>query len=497
MKKFKFLSLLIAMAMTLSFTSCSDDDDDPDNPDPTTDLPFIFNTNEIGDGAAEYDIPKGTYTLPKGTYVLKGWVYIPDGTTLTVEAGTIIKGDKTTKAALIVERGGKLIAQGTKEAPIVFTSAQAKGSRKPGDWGGLILCGKAKVNAAKGEKQIEGGPRSSYGGQDDADNSGVVSYVRIEFAGYPFATDQEINGLTLGGVGSGTKIDHVQVSYSNDDAFEWFGGSVSSNYLISYHTWDDDFDTDNGFSGKIQFGLIVRHPKIADTSWSNSFESDNDGDGSTLTPFTTATFSNITFVGPIGQDNAFVNNTTYINGGDLNPNNGSKLGQFQAAMQIRRNSRISCFNSAAIGYPVGIMLDNEKGKTQDAATAGELKLKNLYFAGMGVLGSDKNKSLNDYLSTDGKTEDNTQVSFSHTFFLGQGNKTYANISDLKLSQPNSLAANPNYGPVSGSPLLGGANFDDAKLSSGFDKVTYAGAFSGADDSWATGWTNFNPQNTDY
>ena len=240
----------------------------------------------IGNGDQQL-VFNGKQTLKKGVYTLKGWVYICDGAELTIEPGTVIKGDKATKAALIVERGGKLIAQGTADAPIVFTSAQAPGQRRPGDWGGVIICGKAKNNQK--EMQIEGGPRTKHGGNDDADNSGVLSFVRIEFAGYPFKADQEINGLTLGSVGSGTKIDHVQVSYSNDDSFEWFGGAVNCKYLVAYKGWDDDFDTDNGFSGKVQFGLSVRDPKIADQSQSNGFESDNCADGAQVPPYTTAT----------------------------------------------------------------------------------------------------------------------------------------------------------------------------------------------------------------
>ena len=216
----------------------------------------------------------------------------------------------------------------------MLTSAQAKGSRKPGDWGGLIVCGKARNNQT--EMTIEGGPRTKHGGNDDNDNSGVFSYMRVEFAGYPLRTDQEINGVTFGSVGRGTTVENIQVSYSNDDSFEWFGGSVNCKRLIAFHGWDDDFDTDNGYSGKLQYLLAVRNPKIADVSRSNGFESDNNKDGNDVSPFTECVFSNVTFVGPLGQDAAFANTTDYINGGTYNPNNGSQLGVFQAAMQIRR-----------------------------------------------------------------------------------------------------------------------------------------------------------------
>ncbi len=197
-----------------------------------------------------------------------------------------------------MEPGGKLIAKGTATEPIVFTSERAPGSRRPGDWGGVIVCGKAPNNNGVLAQQIEGGPRTKHGGTDANDNSGVLQYVRIEFAGYPFKKDQEIYGLTLGSVGAGTTVDHVQVSYSNDDSFEWFGGTVNCKYLIAYRGWDDDFDTDNGYSGNVQFGLSVRDSRIADASQSNGFESDNNAEGSTAEPFTSATFSNMTFLGP-------------------------------------------------------------------------------------------------------------------------------------------------------------------------------------------------------
>lgn len=507
MDKLKLYGCLGIMAMALTMSSCSDNDENDGtqqtNVNWTTngglkacdhllftadgDANVNDNGTQIGNGDQEF-VFTGKQTLKKGTYILKGWVYIADGAELTIEPGTIIKGDKQTKASLIAERGGKLIAQGTATEPIVFTSEEAKGNRRPGDWGGIIICGKAKNN--KSEIQIEGGPRTKHGGNDDADNSGVLSYVRIEFAGYPFQTDQEINGLTLGSVGSGTKIDHVQVSYSNDDSYEWFGGTVNCKYLIAYKGWDDDFDTDNGFSGKVQFGLSVRDSKLADVSQSNSFESDNNADGSNSEPHTSAVFSNMTFIGPKAVDASFVNDASYITGGNYYPNNGSSLGKFQSAMHIRRDSHLNCFNSVVVGWPIGLILDNEKGDTQGAATAGNLKLENIWMANVDAVGTDFNKIYVDGLyNYETKQVDETQPSFSSTFFKAQsGNQVY--------DAATGWFDTTGYIPTSGSPLLSAAAFTNSLLSSGFDQVSYIGAFA-AGDTWLDGWTNFDPQNADY
>ncbi len=510
MRKKDYLGCLAILMLAMGFCSCSDDDEEKqegENPvayvwsedggiEACENILFNADGSEnangtvIGNGNQQF-VFKGKQTLKRGTYTMRGWIYIADGAELTIEPGTVIKGDKLTMAALIAERGGKLIAQGTATEPIVFTSAQPKGQRKPGDWGGIILCGKARNN--KTEMQIEGGPRTKHGGNDDADNSGVLSYVRIEFAGYPFERDKEINGLTLGSVGSGTKVDHVQVSYSNDDSFEWFGGTVNCRYLVAYHGWDDDFDTDNGFSGNVQFGLAMRNSRIADTSQSNSFESDNCADGSPVSPFTNATFSNITFVGP-RADASFSNATDYINGGDFYPNNGSALGKFQSAMHIRRSSRLNCVNSVALDWPVGLILDGEKGNTPQQAAAGTLKLQNIWFANMGVIGSDANKVYDDclYDAANKAVIDAGQPSYSHTFFLAQPGNKYVDKSSLLLADP--VGAGSPFMPQAGSPLLSAASFNG--LGNAFTVVAYIGAFA-ASDNWADGWTNFNPQNTDY
>ena len=484
--------LMLGAAMTFagSLTSCSSDDT-PDDPTPKgpevtykgnvaySDGILFNNGTELGNGSQNFHFT-GDVTLERGTYILKGWVYVESGAKLRIPAGTIIKGDKQTMASLIVEPGGYVEMNGTKDAPIVMTSAQAPGQRRPGDWGGLIICGKARNNQQT--MQIEGGPTTIHGGDNDADNSGIYRYVRVEFAGYPFDTDKEINGVTFGSVGRGTTVDHIQVSYSNDDSFEWFGGTVNCQYLVAYKGWDDEFDTDNGFSGNVEYCLSVRDPRIADTSQSNGFESDNNASGAETVPFTSAKFSHVTFVGPMTAKNTdFTNNSSYINAGSLFPNNGSKLGLFQSAMQIRRSSKLNAENLLAIGWPIGLIVDGEKGSSVRYATNGDIKLKNIIFAGMGVIGSDRNKSYDDILYdyTTGKADD-TKPSFSHTFFLSEPTNKVVDEAQLNLGDPVGLGQ--NYCPASPLTTADGG---------------YVGAFRDASDNWLEGWTNFDPQNTLY
>ena len=524
MRKCLVFSMTGVLALALGLTACSDDDPvntidpAPEPEQPTDKVEYVWSTDgglkacdhllfneadntenaegtQIGNGDAEF-VFTGKQTLTKGTYLLKGWVYIADGAELTIEPGTVIRGDKQTKASLTAERGGKLIAQGTASEPIVFTSEEAAGSRKPGDWGGIVLCGKATNNQT--EMQIEGGPRTKHGGDNDADNSGVLSYVRIEFAGYPFQPDQEINGLTLGSVGSGTQIDHVQVSYSNDDSFEWFGGAVNCKYLVAYHGWDDDFDTDNGYRGAVQYGLSIRDARIADKSQSNGFESDNNAGGSDVAPYTSATFSNMTFIGPKLQTGVdFVNSTDFITGGAMNPNNGSALGKFQSSMQIRRSSRLNVINSLAAGWPIGLIIDGEKGDTPAQAKQGTIHYHNNVLAGMDIVGSDANKVYEDVLydAVNQTVLDPDQPSYSHSFFFQEAlkNQYFDDVNELALT--DAAKTGSPYQPAAASPLLEGASFDD-ETSSWFDAVNFIGAFN-ATDNWLEGWTNFDPQNTSY
>ncbi len=480
MKKFFKNIALVALAVAaVSFTACTKDNGGQNEP-----LPGTGETLDLGDGSEAYEI-KGNVTLSyPNVYNLRGFVYVTSGSTLTIEPGVIIKGDRATKATIIVERGGKIMAQGSKDRPIVMTSSAAAGQRKPGDWGGLIILGKARNN--QGEMQIEGGVRSMHGGTDDNDNSGVLSYVRVEFAGVEYSVDNEINGITFGSVGKGTKLDHVQVSFSGDDSFEWFGGSVNATHLVALATWDDCFDTDNGFSGNLQYLFAVRDPKTGDKSASNGFESDNCSTGAEATPFTSAVFANVTLVGPV------VDPANYT---DEAKTNGSPTGFFQNAIQIRRNSRLNLFNSVIAGYPIGVNIDNDKNSnTQEAMIAGNSVMEGNIMAGMIKNFQDKatNKPtpITDIESTVVK---GIWEQYSNAAPL-------AKISDLKFQgNPQSLTA-PNAIPTASSPAATGAVWTNSKVATGFDKVAYRGAFSPSEtaaDNWTTGWTNFDPQNTVY
>jgi hypothetical protein len=423
------------------------------------------------------DITTDTRWYANARYFISGFVFVKSNATLTIEPGTIIKGISGTKAALIIERGSKIMAQGTSTNPIVFTSDKEKGLRGYGDWGGVVLCGKATTNKhddGTGVGVAEGGIGSEYGGTDDADNSGIMEYVRIEFPGIPLTStaNSEINGLTLYSVGSGTTLDHIQVSYSGDDSYEWFGGTVNCKYLVALRGWDDDYDTDNGFRGKIQFALGMRDPVSADQSGSNGFESDNDADGSTLTPTTAPVFSNITLYGPYAVITDNINSL------------------FKRAMHIRRSSQLSVYNSVFVGWPKGLILDGTVGNTPTMATNNTLQIEKCILAGMGANFEQVPDASNPVTPfTVAQIQDYFEA-------VSRGNLDNKTVADIIGANPLSLTA-PTLLPVAGNILLTTTpTFTGNADVTFFDKtVSYIGAFGSTD--WTTGWCNFDPQNTDY
>ncbi|MFM2206786.1 MAG: hypothetical protein RL213_761 [Bacteroidota bacterium] len=410
------------------------------------------------------DITSNTTWTSNNIYLLSGFVYVTNNAELTISPGTVIKGDKASKGTLIITRGSKILADGTASQPIVFTSNEPAGSRTYGDWGGLIILGRAPLNDPAGEKLIEGGldpVKGLYGGTLPGDNSGILRYVRIEFPGIAFMPNNEINGLTLGSVGNSTLIDYVMVSYSGDDSYECFGGTVNAKHLIAYRGLDDDFDTDYGFNGRMQFLVGLRDSAVADISGSNGFESDNDASGTLNTPFTNAKYSNVTLIGP-------------ITGGGNTYNSNYKRGA-----HIRRSSKSCIYNSAVAGYPTGLLVDGANCEAN--ATADELQVRNSVWAGCTTPLAVASGSTFDISTWYGTS--------------AYGNSLLAAPTDLQLTAPYNYSA-PNFIPQSGSPLLSGADFSAQNLQDPFfDVVTYKGAFGNSD--WTAGWANYDCQNSSY
>lgn len=461
------------MFLAVIITSCSKDKD----PETTPPVQVDMTKATIERTTNNSEFKESPETLPKQitsntvlktgkTYLLTNFTFVLNGATLKIEPGVTIKGSKEPKGALIITRNGKIDAQGTAAAPIVFTSSQA--TPNSGDWGGIILLGNAANNGVKdgiaGLQAIEGGVNETatgyglHGGKKADDNSGTMRYVRIEYPGIAFMPNDEINGLTFGSVGSGTTIDYIQVSYSGDDSFEWFGGTVNCKHLIAYRGTDDDFDTDYGFTGKIQFGLVLRDAAIADfgpSGASNGFESDNDANATTNTPQTAAVFSNMTIVGPYA-----------------NATPEATAAPYKRGAHIRRNSSISIFNSAFIGWPVGLFIDGAPSEAN--ATAGSLQYKNNTIAGSPLVVAPGTAAFNsiDWFNT---------VAFA--------NKSLTTIADVKLTNTGYTTFDPT--PATGSPLLAGADFSSAKLGGGaFITTTYVGAVGAGGDNWFKGWTKF-------
>jgi hypothetical protein len=313
---------LLGLILALSLFGCEKDlgggEDGPINIPTSTTLSGSINVTT-------------TLTSDK-VWTLKGYVYVTDGAKLIIQPGTTIISDISEKGALCIERGAQILAEGTSTKPIVFTSGRPVGERTPGDWGGIVILGRAKTNRTS-EPTIEGGIGRPYGGTNDSDNSGVLKFVRIEYAGVAAMPNSEINALTLGGVGNGTIIENVQTIYANDDAFEFFGGTVNGKNLYAYATADDDYDFDFGYTGTITNGVAKRDPQFVDSGDAgNGIECDNDGTGSAATPYTHPKLFNMILVGP---------------------NNASSLSNHNLGLRFRRATQFTMKNSIIWGWMKG------------------------------------------------------------------------------------------------------------------------------------------------
>jgi hypothetical protein len=379
-------------------------------------------------------------------------VFVQSGATLTIERGTVLYGSVAALSALVVSRGGKIMADGTATQPIVLTSGVAIGERRRGDWGGLIINGKAPINIPGGTAEGEGNT-GTYGGGDSSDpndNSGVLRYVRVEFAGFRFTQDNELNGIALQGVGRGTVIDHCQVHWNADDGIEFFGGTVNARYILLTNNGDDNLDWVEGWTGDFQFGVIVQNGLVeADTG----IEADNKDTNNDLTPRSSPRIYNLTIAGTPTATGA-------------NSNNG---------VILRRGTAGKIYNSIVTGFRQRA-IDIRDNSTFTQTTNGELIVDNNILHlntayGSGGFGTDSNGT---------KTREFVQTTMKNNRF-----------GDPMLVDPFELIY-PNVTPMPGSPALDARYVRTPPDNGFFTPVDFLGG-EDPDSPWTHegSWTSFS------
>ena len=401
---------------------------------PGIDKPVVVVTSEV----------TGTENWSNANYyVLRGAVFVREGATLNIAAGTTIIGESGSVGTLIVLKGGRLNAIGTREQPIVFTSDQPAGSRARGDWGGLIINGRAPVNIPGGEGQGEA-DTGIYGGSDPNDNSGSLRYVRVEFAGVEFSPDNELNGIAFQGVGRGGSYEFIQVHMNRDDALEWFGGTADIKYAVASNAADDSFDWTFGWSGRAQF--IAVHQRGDDGD--NGIEADNNEFGNDFLP----------------RSNPQIYNMTMCGDPDRNEGNESNR-----AVLFRRGTAVTFRNFLITGFKTtGIQLDG--ASTINQVNNGTTQM------GAGVVWNIA-----------------TGLHSSVTPFTQSGRFPNVRVNvDGGLSSACFNHESPNFQPTGVATLAGGQLAPIQPPNDGFfEPVTWIGAVPPppADD-WTRGWTSF-------
>ncbi len=450
----KKIMLMLSFVAVVGLVGCDDDEDCPEcekceEPSATTILP-----GEI----------TGNVTLSADTtYRVIGFVNIQPGATLTIPAGTKLiglKGDRATLQTLRGEEGvtasGKIVANGTSANPIVFTSGESTGNRSRGDIGGVVLNGLAKNNVTGGTRAGEGGAGSG-GGTTDTDNSGTLSYFRVEWGGTVISEGNEINGMTFNSVGSGTTLDHLQAHFIADDGFEWFGGTVDAKYLVSTGVDDDNFDMDNGWTGDFQFAVCVQDPNVGNSG----FESSHSDDATDDTPFTAPTGYNVTLIG------------------------GASDGKEDDGLLLKSNIAGTYKNMIIANFDdFGIFFKDDKSANNFMGTGtGTLELANIMVFCKGQTGTNH-------------TADSTILDSGTKV----GGSTLADVR-AKLAANTVFTADPAWAytypadPFTGSvpnliPTAAAATDSAVAVPAGFDAATYLGAFDPNGTNWMSGWTEW-------
>ena len=358
------------------------------------------------------NIDKDTKLVKRNTYQLVGVVYVTNNATLTIEPGTVIRGDDKTCGTLVVTNGAKIMAEGLETDPIVFTSNKEISERRPGDWGGIIILGKAPINTLGGVHILPFNLEpmlNHYGGSDAEDNSGTLKYVRIEYSGRKLSALKELNGLSLAGVGRKTTLSNIQISYSNDDSFECYGGDLNLNNLISYRTTDDDFDFTQGAQININNSIAIRHPFSSDISGSRCFEVDSYDK-----------VENTDMTKKMTKINA--NNITLVN---LEENN---QGLVRESIYVRENTFFNLNNSIVSGFSPFVLLEENIGN-------GEVNLSKLTF---------KNLIVNN--CTGGITSESSASNsiIQNYYNVAQSNIEYTKSKNTELFMLPNIKSNPDF-----------------------------------------------------
>jgi hypothetical protein len=456
MEKHKLVLVLGALALAM-LGACADDDGagDPDGGTPKPDAMVTFDAPPGSPDAGPMNVDVGdditadtTWTYPN-TYFLKKHVFVKGGATLTIEPGVIVKGDLMT--SLVVTREGKIDATGTAERPIVFTSVKPAGQQASGDWGGIVLLGKAKINDTAGDLGIEGFPAGTadvlYGGSDDTHDCGTLRYVRVEFAGYVLEANKELNGISVGACGSQTELDFIQIHKGNDDGIEFFGGTASIKHLVADQGLDDGIDWDFGWTGKAQFVIV----QLGNGDGEHGIEADNHPSNFDLMPRAKPTLYNVTIVGP-----------------------SMPAGKTKVGMMFRRGTGVRLFNGIIFNVD-GIPIDVDNDASTMLANGTDLFVKNsIFFGNGGQMAWDDSEAMGQAAFNEGQ------------YFLGMGMDNLT--SDPALGDPTSLTA-PNFQPAANSPALVSGNAATPPNDGFFDtSATFVGAVGSTD--WTAGWTAY-------
>ncbi len=471
--RIEYLVFLLVLWGMVAFNSCIDTSDDPD-PDPNK-TEYIEQNGVVT--VKDYGRGTGTMTWTSDkVWLLDHLVFINEGQTLTIQAGTVIKGEpgqETDASALIVARGGKIKAEGTAAKPIIFTAGADQlngniGIDQRGLWGGLIVLGKGKLNSSPGETAIEGIPttevRGLYGGSDDNDDSGVLKYISIRHGGTDIGEGNEINGLTLGGVGSGTTIEYIEIIANKDDGVEFFGGAPRLKHILVAYCADDGFDYDEGFRGFGQFWLEIQDPNAGDRLG----EHDGGTDPETGTPYAEPRIYNATYF-------------------------GRGTGAGKRTITFRDNAGGHYYNSIFAnqekGIDVEILIGDQNSYKQ--MENGLLSIENCLFQDIAD-GTDAGifriSFTGDSLDAAGNKVVDDKGNQLSTAALQEKTDTASSVWAAKFTSDNNATATDLVSATNPVPPSGEAGNGVVPTDPWFDNVTYQGAFEPGGINWAKGWT---------